>query len=92
MQQLQDGLQSLGRIPLPFLGWLQIGLTTVYSWADEAYQNKCRQKDASTTQNSVGFRISGLQVGVNMRQRVLLLHGTVPCIARYFIETGMQCL
>jgi hypothetical protein len=39
-----------------------MGYTTLYSWADEAYQNKCRQKDASTTQHSVGFRISGLQV------------------------------
>lgn len=40
----------------------KLGFTTVYEWADERYKNKFKIKDAETTQNSVGFRVSGLQV------------------------------
>ncbi|KAJ9523894.1 hypothetical protein QJQ45_020081 [Haematococcus lacustris] len=41
---------------------LCMGYVTQYAWATEAYREKCRVKDQATTQSSMGFRISGLQV------------------------------
>jgi len=43
----------------------KLGFTTVYEWAEEKYKVKNTEKDATTTQSAVGFRISGLQVYQN---------------------------
>eukprot|EP00197_Chlamydomonas_leiostraca_P013819 CAMPEP_0202866496 /NCGR_PEP_ID=MMETSP1391-20130828/7745_1 /ASSEMBLY_ACC=CAM_ASM_000867 /TAXON_ID=1034604 /ORGANISM="Chlamydomonas leiostraca, Strain SAG 11-49" /LENGTH=302 /DNA_ID=CAMNT_0049546449 /DNA_START=87 /DNA_END=995 /DNA_ORIENTATION=+ len=40
----------------------KIGFSTLYTWADEKYQKKVIEKDATTTQSTAGFRISGVQV------------------------------
>ncbi|GFH09866.1 inositol polyphosphate multikinase, partial [Haematococcus lacustris] len=41
---------------------VKMGFVTKYAWATDAYREKCRVKDQATTQSSMGFRISGLQV------------------------------
>lgn len=41
---------------------IKIGFRTWYDWADASYVEKCKSKDASTTQSSLGFRICGLKV------------------------------
>ncbi|KAL6752441.1 hypothetical protein V8C86DRAFT_2753684 [Haematococcus lacustris] len=41
---------------------VKMGYVTQYAWATDAYREKCRAKDQATTQSSMGFRISGLQV------------------------------
>ena len=41
---------------------IKMGFTTIYPWATDAYKVKNVNKDAATTQGSIGFRISGLQV------------------------------
>lgn len=41
---------------------IKIGKRTWYEGADPAYVERCRRKDASTTQGSLGFKICGMQV------------------------------
>jgi hypothetical protein len=47
-----------------FLSCLQMGFVTGYPWAPQEYRDKCKGKDESSTQGSLGFRISGMQVCV----------------------------
>ena len=44
---------------------LQVGFRTWYSGADQRYIEKCKLKDASTTQAALGFKICGMQVGMS---------------------------
>ena len=41
---------------------IKVGLATWYPAADAAYIERCRAKDAATTQASLGFKICGMQV------------------------------
>ncbi|KAL4431979.1 hypothetical protein ABPG77_000246 [Micractinium sp. CCAP 211/92] len=41
---------------------IKIGFRTWYPEADPAYIQRCRKKDASTTQAALGFKICGMQV------------------------------
>ncbi|GFR39948.1 hypothetical protein Agub_g25, partial [Astrephomene gubernaculifera] len=40
----------------------KMGLTTIYEWADDKYKAKNKGKDATTTQSSLGFRVTGFKV------------------------------
>ena len=44
---------------------LQVGFRTWYNGADQRYIEKCKLKDASTTQAALGFKICGMQVGMS---------------------------
>ena len=44
---------------------LQVGFRTWYTGADQRYIEKCKLKDASTTQAALGFKICGMQVGMS---------------------------
>ena len=44
---------------------LQVGFRTWYNGADQRYIEKCKLKDASTTQAALGFKICGMQVGLS---------------------------
>jgi len=48
---------------------VKIGMRTWYDDADPAYIQKCKEKDAQTTQSLLGFRICGMQVYHNNSQR-----------------------
>lgn len=39
----------------------KLGLRTWYAWADPATLAKCRSKDETTTQSTLGFRLCGLK-------------------------------
>jgi hypothetical protein len=41
---------------------IKIGFRTWYSHADSSYIERCRQKDSTTTQATLGFKICGMQV------------------------------
>lgn len=41
---------------------VKMGFKSHYEWADEKYKAKCRLKDETTLQPSLGFRVCGLQV------------------------------
>ena len=42
---------------------VKLGFQTWYPGADATYVQKCRARDASSTQAAMGFRICGMQVG-----------------------------
>lgn len=41
---------------------IKLGFRTWYPTADQRYIDKCKAKDASTTQAALGFKICGMQV------------------------------
>lgn len=41
---------------------IKLGFRTWYPSADQRYIDKCKVKDASTTQAALGFKICGMQV------------------------------
>ena len=52
---------------------IKLGYRTWYPTADQRYIDKCKAKDASTTQAALGFKICGMQVLLS----VLLFGSTV---------------
>lgn len=46
---------------------IKLGFRTWYPTADQRYIDKCKAKDASTTQAALGFKICGMQVLYNRR-------------------------
>lgn len=56
-------LEDLARYYVnPSIVDIKIGRRTWYPGADAAYIERCANKDASTTQSSLGFKICGMQV------------------------------
>ena len=53
---------------------IKLGFRTWYPTADQRYIDKCKAKDASTTQAALGFKICGMQVKGHAE---MCLHSTV---------------
>ncbi len=53
---------------------IKLGFRTWYPTADQRYIDKCKAKDASTTQAALGFKICGMQV--QLLVHVLLRSGS----------------
>lgn len=41
---------------------IKVGLQTWYAGADQKYIERCRLKDAATTQSILGYKVCGMQV------------------------------
>ena len=50
---------------------IKLGFRTWYPTADQRYIDKCKAKDASTTQAALGFKICGMQVQYNELAKLL---------------------
>ena len=57
--ELEDVAQHYHR---PSIIDIKVGYQTWYPGAEEAYIQRCRAKDAATTQAALGFKICGMQV------------------------------
>ena len=47
----------------PSIADIKVGLRTWYSGAEQSYIERCKLKDAATTQAALGYKVCGMQVG-----------------------------
>lgn len=59
----------------PSIADIKVGLRTWYPSADPKYIERCKLKDAATTQARLGFKVCGMQVGCSCAS----FQGTVSC-------------
>lgn len=53
----------------PSIADIKVGLRTWYTGAEQSHIERCKLKDAATTQAALGYKICGMQV----------LHSLTPC-------------
>ncbi len=61
----------------PSIADIKVGLRTWYSGAEQSYIDRCKLKDAATTQAALGYKVCGMQVSFSVKS---LLEGFFPML------------
>ena len=69
---------------------IKLGFRTWYPTADQWYIDKCKAKDASTTQAALGFKICGMQV--HLLVHFLLGSGSACMLSVHLLSSRSACM